>query len=63
MNDKEIGRIYTLEDLGQIFPFGRTKLLKLCREGVLPVIKVGRSYISNEELINRWLLDNEGRKL
>jgi hypothetical protein len=55
--------IYTLDDLQLIFPFGRSKLLKLCREGVLPVVKVGKTYISNKDLVARWLLDNEGRKL
>jgi len=29
--------IYTLDDLEKIFPFGRTKLLKLCKENALPV--------------------------
>ena len=49
-------KIYTLEDLEQIFPFGRTKLLKLCKSGVLPVIKVGKDYISSQVLIDRWML-------
>ncbi len=55
--------IYTISDLQNLFPFGRTKLLKLCREGALPVIKVGRTYISNKAIIDRWFLDNEGRQL
>ena len=64
MKDKQACEcIYTLDDLQKVFPFGRTKLLKLCREGVLPVVKVGKTYISNQILIERWLLDNEGRKI
>ena len=64
MDEREnFDAIYTLDDLQRIFPFGRTKLLKLCREGILPVVKVGKTYISNKALVNRWLLDNEGRIL
>lgn len=64
MNDNITSEtIYSLDDLQEIFPFGKTKLLRLCREGILPVVKVGKTYISNEALIERWLLDNEGRKL
>ena len=59
----QLEEVYTISDLQQIFPFGRTKLLKLCRDGELPVVKVGKTYISNKALIDRWFLDNEGRFL
>lgn len=55
--------IYTLNDLEKIFPFGRSKLLKLCQIHALPVIKVGKDYISSPELISRWLLENDGKEI
>lgn len=55
--------VYTLEDLEKIFPFGKSKLLKLCKIGALPVIKVGKDYISNPSLIDRWFLVNEGKEI
>lgn len=58
-----VEKIYTLKDLEQIFPFGRSKLLKLCRAGVLPVVKVGKDYISSPAMIDRWLKENEGKEL
>lgn len=55
--------VYTLDDLLEIFPFGKTKLLKLCKSGVLPVVKVGKDYISNPFLIDRWFKENEGKEI
>lgn len=56
-------KVYTLEDLEEIFPFGKSKLLKLCKLGVLPVVKVGKDYISTPALIDRWFSDNEGKEI
>ena len=55
--------VYNFEDLLKIFPFGRTKMLALCKQGVLPVVKIGKDYISNPELIARWFRDNEGKEV
>lgn len=52
--------VYTLPDIMRIFQFGRTKTLRLCKEGVLPVVKVGKSYLSNQAMIDRWMLEHEG---
>lgn len=56
-------RIYKFSDLLCIFPFGRTKLLRLCKDGTLPVIKVGKTYITNQELLDRWFIENEGHEI
>lgn len=55
--------IYTLSQLEEIFPFGKSKLLALCKAGVLPVVKVGRDYISSPEMITRWLLEHDGKEV
>ena len=55
--------IYTLDDLLIIFPFGKTKLLKLCKAGVMPVVKVGKDYISTPSLIDKWFKDNKGKEI
>lgn len=55
--------VYDLKDLEVIFPFGKSKLLKLCKSGVLPVVKVGKEYISSPSLIERWFKDNEGKEI
>lgn len=55
--------IYSKTDLLDIFPFKRTKLQQLLNAGVLPVVKVGRSYLSSDEMIQRWLMENVGREI
>lgn len=55
--------IYTLADLNDIFPFGKSKLLKLCKTGALPVIKVGKDYISSPKLVDRWMQEHEGKEI
>lgn len=62
MNDTTVV-IYTLGDLEHIFPFGRSKLLELCHSGLLPVVKVGRDYLSSPELISKWMLEHEGKEI
>lgn len=56
-------RVYTKADLLEIFPFGRTKLQQLLTAGVLPVVKVGKSYLTSEAQIQRWLLENTGKEI
>lgn len=46
--------IFTKKELLEIFPFGETKLNKLLNTGVLPVVKVGRDYTTNQERLNQW---------
>lgn len=54
---------YTFEDLLKIFPFGKTKLRQLLKAGALPVVKVGRQYITSQEAIDRWILENIGKEI
>lgn len=56
-------RIYSKRDLQEIFPFRRTKLQQLLNAGVLPVVKVGRTYLTSEAQIQRWLIDNTGKEI
>ena len=49
--------LYSFSDLLTIFPFGKTKLRQLLLAGVLPVVKVGRQYVTSDEAIQRWVLE------
>lgn len=56
-------KVYSKKDLLEIFPFGRTKLQQLLTAGVLPVVKVGKSYLTSEAQIQRWLFENTGKEI
>ena len=56
-------QVYSNADLLEIFPFGRTKLQQLLTAGVLPVVKVGKAYLTSDAQIQRWLLENTGKEI
>lgn len=56
-------KIYSCDDLLTIFPFGKTKLRQLLKAGVLPVVKVGRDYLTSDHMIESWLTENAGREI
>lgn len=56
-------KLYSFPDLLDIFPFGKTKLRQLLKAGVLPVIKIGKQYITSDEAIQRWVLENTGKEI
>ena len=55
--------LYYFADLLHIFPFGKTKLRQLLNAGVLPVVKVGRQYVTSDDAIQRWILENAGKEI
>lgn len=55
--------IYSKKDLLTIFPFKRTKLQQLLNAHVLPVVKIGHTYLTSDKLIQDWLNENVGREI
>lgn len=60
---KEGLKIFSKSDLLRIFPFGRTKLQQLLNAGVLPVVKIGKTYLTTDEMVQRWLMENVGKEI
>ena len=58
-----MNKLYSFSDLLVIFPFGKTKLRQLLQAGVLPVVKIGRQYRTNDKAIERWILENSGKEI
>ncbi|MGN1124678.1 MAG: helix-turn-helix domain-containing protein [Candidatus Gastranaerophilaceae bacterium] len=55
--------IVGLKQLYEILPFGEKKIRKLIAAGELPVVKIGRDYITTKHKINEWIEQNIGKEL
>ena len=53
----------TKKDLLEMLPFGKMKLNELLIQGVLPVVKVGKDYITSDVQMLEWLKENEGKTI
>ena len=56
-------KIITQKELYEILPFGKTKILKLIQSGELPLVKVGKDYITTEEKLKQWIDENIGNEI
>lgn len=51
-------KILKQDDLYKILPFKRTKIQQLIKANVLPVVKIGKDYITTYKLLEEWISDN-----
>lgn len=63
MSNTDNKKILKQTDLYEILPFKKTKILQLLRSGELPVVKVGKDYITTYELIEKWVKENVGGEI
>lgn len=63
MSNTDNKRILKQTDLYEILPFRKTKILQLLRSGELPVVKVGKDYITTYELLEKWIKENVGGEI
>ena len=63
MSNTDNKKILKQTDLYEILPFRKTKILQLLRSGELPVVKVGKDYITTYELIEKWIKENVGGEI
>lgn len=56
-------RILTQTDLYEIFPFGKTKVWALIVSGSLPLIKIGKDYITSWNVLEDWIRGNIGKEI
>ncbi len=63
MDGYEEYKTYSNEELQRIFPFGKTKLNQLLQAGILPVIKIGKHYITTKKMLDKWFEENRGKEL
>ncbi len=57
------GRILKQSDLYDILPFGRTKTQQLIKSGELPLVKVGKDYITTYNILEEWIKNHLGEEI
>ena len=63
MSNNDDNQILGLEDLYEMLPFGEQKIRKLIAAKELPVLKVGRDYITTKKKLLEWIEINLGQEL
>ena len=61
--DNKRNQILKQSDLYEILPFKKTKVQQLIRSGELPVVKVGKDYITTFALLEKWIEKNIGSEV
>lgn len=61
--NKYEGKILKQTDLYNIFPFNKTKMQQLIKSGELPLVKVGKDYITTYKLIEEWISQHIGEEI
>lgn len=56
-------KILSQQDLYDVLPFGKTKVLQLIKLGELPLVKVGKDYITTFNLLEEWIKNHIGEEI
>ncbi len=62
-NKRYDNKILKQTDLYEILPFQKTKVLKLIKSGELPLVKIGKDYITTFKLIEEWISNHIGEEI
>jgi hypothetical protein len=63
MSNNDDNQILGLKDIYEMLPFGEQKIRKLIAAKELPVLKVGRDYITTKKKLVEWIELNLGQEL
>ena len=62
--DEDIrNRILKQTDLYDILPFKETKTQQLIKSGQLPLVKIGKDYITTFNILEDWIKSNIGEEV
>ena len=56
-------RVLSQSDLYTILPFGKTKIQQLIKSGQLPLMKIGKDYITTFNLLEKWIGEHLGEEI
>ena len=65
MVDLEVlsNKILKQTDLYDILPFGKTKINQLIKSGKLPLVKIGKDYITTFNILEEWIKNHIGEEI
>ena len=65
MVDLEVlgNKILKQTDLYDILPFGKTKINQLIKSGELPLVKIGKDYITTFNILEEWIKNHIGEEI
>ena len=62
--DEDIrNRIFKQTDLYELLPFKETKVKQLIKSGQLPLVKIGKDYITTFNILEDWIKSNIGEEV
>ena len=56
-------KILKQDDLYDILPFGKTKTQQLIKSGELPLVKIGKDYITTFSILEEWIKNHIGEEI
>ena len=56
-------RVLSQTDLYTILPFGKTKIQQLIKSGELPLMKIGKDYITTFNILEKWISEHLGEEI
>jgi len=60
---REDNKILSQSDLYEVLPFGKTKIQQLIKSGELPLVKVGKDYITTYNILENWIKNHIGEEI
>lgn len=61
--DSKDCRILKQTDLYEMLPFQKTKIKSLIKSGQLPLVKVGKDYITTYKIMEDWIKEHIGEEI
>ena len=56
-------KILSQKDLYEVLPFGKTKIQQLISSNQLPLLKIGKDYITTYNILEDWIREHIGDEI
>ena len=56
-------KILSQKDLYDVLPFGKTKIQQLIASNQLPLLKIGKDYVTTYNILEDWIREHIGEEI